>query len=211
MSRELKRGLYVVTGGEYVESGRLANAVQHAILGGARIVQYRDKGRNRAQRKHEAAALRDICHSHDVLFIINDDIRLADEVGADGVHLGRDDATIEHARHLLGDDALIGVSCYNLLGMARRAVEAGANYVAFGSFFHSQTKPGASRAEASILTEARDTLDTHIVAIGGITPDNGERLIRAGADMLAVCGGVFDHRDPESAARHFARLFRDTR
>lgn len=205
--RQLPRGLYVITGSEYVDSGRLANAVQHAVMGGARIVQYRDKSGNTAGRRREAAALRDVCHEHDVLFIVNDDIRLASSVGADGVHLGRDDATVSQARHLLGDEAIVGVSCYNQLGRARRAQQEGASYVAFGSFFPSQTKPGATPAERDILSRARDELSIHIVAVGGITTDNGSSLIRAGADMLAVCGGVFDHRDPEAAARHYARLF----
>ncbi len=205
----LPRGLYVVTGAEYVDAGRLAGAVRHAIIGGARMVQYRDKSGDHGLRRREAARLRDICHEHEALFIVNDDVRLAADCGADGVHLGRDDADIEQARNRLGGDAIIGASCYNLFGRASRAVDAGADYVAFGSFFSSQTKPGATRAEADVLTRARNELDTHIVAIGGITADNARQLIRAGADMLAVCGGVFDHRDPESAARHLARLFHE--
>ena len=204
----LPTGLYVLTGAEYVDAGRLANAVQHAILGGAKMVQYRDKSRNEGHRRHEAATLRDICRRHDVLFIVNDDVRLAADIGADGVHLGRDDTGIAQARHTLGDAAIIGASCYSSLPRARRVCDEGASYVAFGSFFPSHTKPGATVAPRDILHDARRELDTHIVAIGGITADNGDGLIRAGADMLAVCGGVFDHRDPESAARHLARLFR---
>lgn len=203
----LARGLYVITGAEYVDAGRLANAVQHAIIGGASAVQYRDKDSDASVRKREAAKLRDICRQHEVLFIVNDDVRLAADIGADGVHLGRDDATVEQARNILGPEAIIGASCYNLFGHARRAVEESADYVAFGSFFHSQTKPGATRADTQLLARARDELDTFVVAIGGITADNGLRLIRAGADMLAVCAGVFDHRDPEAAARHLSRLF----
>ena len=205
----LPRGLYVVTGAEYVDDGRLANAVQHAIIGGARAVQYRDKTGDAGKRKREAVTLRDMCHEHDVLFIVNDDVRLAAEIGADGVHLGREDAAIAHARNVLGPAAIIGASCYNLFGRASRAVGEGADYVAFGSFFHSQTKPGSIRAEPDVLTRARDELTTHVVAIGGITADNGRQLIRAGADMLAVCGGIFDHRDPEAAARHVSRLFHE--
>lgn len=204
----LPRGLYVITGSEYLETGRLANAVQHAILGGAKLVQYRDKSRVAATRKHEAATLRDICHEHDVMLIVNDDVRLAQEIGADGVHLGREDTSIEQARRLLGDDAIIGASCYNLIGRARRAVDEGADYVAFGSFFPSRTKSTGTYAERDCLARASSELDTHIVAIGGITPDNGGQLIRAGADMLAVCGGVFDQRNPEHAAHHYAVLFR---
>lgn len=206
---ELPRGLYAITNNDYVQPGFLANAVHHAVIGGAVMVQYRDKSRDYGRRKREAVQLRDICHDHEVIFIINDDVRLAEDVGADGVHLGRDDWSVETARKALGDAAIIGASCYNSLGFARRACDEGADYVAFGSFFASRTKNRAERVHVDLLTEARDKLDTHLVAIGGITPDNGATLITAGADMLAACAGVFDHRDPESAASHYAALFRD--
>lgn len=206
----LPRGLYAITSSDYVQHNMLGNAVRHAILGGARIVQYRDKSRASARRKREAAELRDICRSHDALLIINDDVRLADEIGADGVHLGRDDWAVKLARKSLGDNAIIGASCYNSMSFARRAADQGADYVAFGSFFDSRTKTGAARAHVEILSEARQALDLHIVAIGGIMPENGGRLVRAGADMIAACSGVFDHRDTESAARHYAALFAET-
>lgn len=206
---ELRKGLYVITDSGYIQSGLLANAVRHALVGGAVMVQYRDKSRDHGRRKREAATLRDICHEHDALLIINDDVRLAEEVHADGVHLGRDDRTVEAARKTLGDDVIIGASCYNSLSFARRACDQGADYVAFGSFFPSRTKASASRVHVELLTEAREQLDTHLVAIGGITPDNGATLISAGADMLAACAGVFDNRDPEGAAHHYATLFRD--
>ncbi|MDH3587875.1 MAG: thiamine phosphate synthase [Gammaproteobacteria bacterium] len=205
----LPKGLYAITDADYIQQALLANAVQHAIIGGAAMVQYRDKSRDHGRRKREAAQLRDICHAHDVLFIVNDDVRLAEEIKADGVHLGRDDWAVETARKSLGDSAIIGASCYNSLSFARRAIDQGADYVAFGSFFTSPTKGSADRVHVEILSEAREEMDTHVVAIGGITPENGGRLIAAGADMLAACSGVFDHRDPESAARHFSGLFRD--
>ena len=203
----LPKGLYVITSPDYIEQGRLGNAVQHAIIGGARMVQYRDKSRDHGRRKHEAAQLRDICRNHDALFIINDDVRLAEEIGADGVHLGRDDWEIDAARKILGDSAIIGASCYNSLGFARRARDEGADYVAFGSFFASPTKGSAERVHIGILAEARAELNMHIVAIGGIMPENADKLIQAGADMIAACSGVFDHRDPQSAASHYATLF----
>ena len=203
----LPKGLYAITNSDYTPANLLGNAVQHAIIGGARIVQYRDKSRDPGRRKHEAAQLRDICHAHDALLIINDDVRLADDVAADGVHLGRDDWPIERARRVLGDSAIIGASCYNSLGLARRARDDGADYVAFGSFFTSSTKTQAGRVPVEILSDARAEFSLHIVAIGGIMPENGAKLIRAGADMIAACSGVFNHRDPESAAHHYAALF----
>lgn len=207
--RSLPRGLYVITSPDYVSPGMFSNAVQHAILGGARIVQYRDKSRDTARRKREAATLRDICRDHGTLFIINDDLRLAQDVGADGVHLGHGDRSIQEARRLLGGDAIIGASCYNSTGLAHRAIDDGADYLSFGSFYPSRSRRDAERADRETLSHAREKFETHIVASGGITTDNGSLLIRAGADMLAVCAGVFDHRDPESAARAFARLFEE--
>ncbi|MDH3646319.1 MAG: thiamine phosphate synthase [Gammaproteobacteria bacterium] len=205
----LPKGLYAITDSDYIQPSLLGNAVQHAILGGAVMVQYRDKGRNPGRRKREAIQLRDICHDHDVPLIINDDVRLAEEIQADGVHLGRDDWSVETARKALGDSAIIGASCYNSMGFARRARDEGADYVAFGSFFPTQTKERAERATSDILTEASTELDQHIVAIGGIKPENGANLIRAGADMIAACSGVFDRRDSESASHHYAALFRN--
>jgi len=205
----LRKGLYAVTDSHYIQPNMLSNAVQHAVIGGAVMVQYRDKGRNPGRRKREAAQLRDICHDHDALLIVNDDVRLAEEIGADGVHLGRDDLPVAAARKALGESAIIGASCYTSIGFARRARDEGADYVAFGSFFPSQTKGRAERAYSDVLTTARSEMELHIVAIGGIMPENGASLIAAGADMIAACSGVFNQRDPESAARHYANLFRN--
>ncbi len=204
---KLPKGLYVLTNSDYIGPDMLGNTVQRAIVGGARMVQYRDKTRDQGRRTHEAAQLRDICRDHDALFIVNDDVRLAAEIGADGVHLGRDDWEVDAARKLLGDSAIIGASCYNSLGLARRARDDGADYVAFGSFFTSPTNGSAERAHVGILGEARAELDIHIVAIGGIMPENAAKLIQAGADMIAASSGVFDHRDTQSAAHHYATLF----
>lgn len=205
----LPRGLCVVTGAEYVSPGLLGNAVQHAILGGARMVEYRDPTREAGRRKREAAMLRDICRDHGVLFIVSADLRLADEVGADGVHLGPRDRSLEQARTTLGEHALIGAWCEDSLGLARRAVESGADYVTFGNFFPARAETRTERADRDVLGHAR-AFASHVVASGGITKDNGAQLIRAGADMLAVCRGIFDHRDAESAARQIAALFAPT-
>lgn len=204
--RALPRGLCVVTGAEYVAPGMLGNAVQHAILGGARMVEYRDATRESGRRKREAATLRDICHDHDALFVVRGDLRLAEDVGADGVHLGPRDRPLAEARRALGATARIGAWCENSIGLARRAADDGADYVVFGSFYPSRTNPDTERADRDVLARARE-LGVHVVASGGITVDNGVQLVRAGADMLAVCSGVFDHRDPESAARRLASLF----
>ncbi len=197
-------GLYAIT-----DSGqqRLAQQVELALEGGARIVQYRDKSTNQKRRETQARKLLDLCRKYSALFIINDDVDLAAATGADGVHLGRDDQDITSARNELRDEAIIGVSCYNRLELALAAQKAGASYVAFGRFFPSSTKPHAVQAEIELLREAKQKLHIPIVAIGGITPENGASLIAAGADMLAVIQGLFGQKDIRAAAEQFNKLF----
>ncbi|MFO1418525.1 MAG: thiamine phosphate synthase [Methylotetracoccus sp.] len=197
-------GLYAITR----ESGRgwhPVEAVEAAIRGGARLIQYREK--NDDDRKSTAIALLAVCRRLGVPLIINDDIELARRIQADGVHLGRDDGSIEAARERLGPGAIIGVSCYDSVQRASSAERAGADYVAFGRFFPSRTKPAASLARVASLIEARRVIGIPIAAIGGITPSNGGELLRAGADFLAVIDAVFGEPDPEVAARDFAALF----
>jgi len=206
MSITLK-GLYAITDGSLTPGDALAPAVAAAIRGGARLVQYRDKSADIARRGREAGSLAALCHDHGVLFIVNDDVELARECAADGVHLGKDDGDLAAARVRLGPRALIGVSCYDSLERAVAAAYAGADYVAFGSFHASGSKPAAVRAPMTLLTEARKALGIPLCAIGGITPENGASLIAAGADMLAVIRGVFAAGDVTAAARAYAGLF----
>lgn len=201
------RGLYAIADTAVLPPARLLDAVVQALDGGARIIQYRDKTGDGARRLEEARALGRLCRDHDALFLVNDDVALAAESGADVVHLGREDAAPAGARARLGERAVIGVSCYNELARAVAAVAQGANYVAFGSFFPSGTKPRAVRAPVALLQEARRVLPVPIVAIGGITPENGAALIAAGADALAVIEGVFRQPDIRAAAERYARLF----
>jgi thiamine-phosphate pyrophosphorylase len=201
-------GLYAITDTALTPSfAQLADAVEQATLGGARIIQYRDKIDNERRRLEHARTLAVLCHEHGAALIVNDDVELARAVGADGVHLGRDDMSPERARAMLGPRCVIGVSCYNSLSLAHQAVQSGANYVAFGRFFPSKTKPQAVQADPALLREARRTLNVPVAAIGGITPGNAPRLIDAGADMLAVINGVFGQADVRDAARRFAELF----
>lgn len=203
----LRRGLYALTDSTLIPEDRLIPAVAAAIAGGAVLVQYRDKSGDAAKRAWEAQDLVNLCRPLGVPLIINDDVALAAAVGADGVHLGRDDGDIAAARAALGPGALIGVSCYNELERARAAEAAGADYVAFGSFFPSSVKPGAVRAEVDLLRQARQQLNVPLVAIGGINADNGALLIEAGADLLAVISDVFGQDDIRAAARRIADLF----
>ncbi len=200
-------GLYAITDRDLAGADGIVVQVERALEGGARLIQYRDKGENHTRRLGEARALLALCRAHGAPLIINDDIALAQEIGADGVHIGRDDAALALARRRLGPEAIIGVSCYNDLQRAEQAQAGGANYVAFGRFFASGTKPQAVQADLALLRQARSVLHLPLVAIGGITPENGAQLIRAGADMLAVIQGVFGQPDIRGACRAFAKLF----
>jgi len=200
-------GLYAITDSSLTPGSDLANQVARAIAGGASIIQYRDKQSAANKRYQQAGALSVLCRQHDIPLIINDDVELAAAVGAAGVHLGKTDATLSQARNRLGAKAIIGVSCYNELDRATAAAKSGANYVAFGRFFPSRSKPVAVMAEPALLQQARKLIELPIVAIGGITPDNGGPLIAAGADLLAVIHGVFGQADIQTAAAGYNLLF----
>jgi len=203
--RKTVSGLYAVTPG-LADVALLTSQVAAALRGGARVVQYRNKTASEQLRHKQAARIARLCREAGACFIVNDSIELARQVAADGVHLGEDDDSVGAARALLGPDKLIGVSCYDQLGRAREAIAQGADYVAFGSFFPSPTKPGAATATRGLLRAAKE-FSRPIVAIGGITPDNAGGLIEAGADAVAVVSAVFDAPDVEIAARCIARLF----
>ena len=201
------RGLYAITAPVADGAAALAAAVAAAIDGGARIVQYRDKSDDEHRRLVEAKALRDACRARAVPLVINDDVALAAAIGADGVHVGLEDASVREARAALGAGRIVGATCHASLELAREAVRAGADYVAFGSFFASPTKPGATPAPLELLRAARAELDVPIAAIGGIDARRGERLLAAGASYLAVVSGLFGARDVRRAAQGYARLF----
>jgi len=198
-------GLYAITPG-LADSALLTSKVEAALRGGARVVQYRNQAADERLRREQALRIARLCRDAGACFIVNDSIELAREVAADGVHLGKDDDGVGAARAVLGPGKLIGVSCYNQLWRARDAVAQGADYVAFGSFFPSPTKPGAVTASLELLRAAKE-FSRPIVAIGGITPDNAAALIEAGADAVAVVSAVFDAPDVERAARRIAGLF----
>lgn len=198
-------GLYAITPDE-ADTVELLRKVRLALLGGARILQYRNKTADAALRLKQAKALCGLAREFAVPLIINDDVALAVQVDADGVHLGGADGGVADARALLGSGKLIGVSCYNRPALAHEAVQQGADYVAFGSFFPSTVKPGAVVATPDLLRQARRELNVPIVAIGGITVQNGAQLLAAGADALAVISAVFDAADVQHAARQLSTL-----
>ena len=198
------RGLYAITQTDHKSADLIINEVIAAIKGGAVVVQYRDK--NPSDAIYLASELLKVCHRSNVPLLINDDVELAANIGADGVHIGKEDGAMAQARSCLGAKAIIGVSCYNCVDQAVDAEIQGATYVAFGRFFPSTSKPLAAPAQLDTLRQARLKLSVPIVAIGGILPDNGGQLLTAGADLLAVIGGLFEN-DPEQSALAYQALF----
>ena len=200
-------GLYGITDGSTGQE--LIHKVTQAIQGGLAVLQYRDKTHDYSTRLSDAMNLRELCCTHHIPFIINDDVELAKLLHADGVHLGQDDMSISKARQRLGHHAIIGVSCYDQLELALDAQQQGANYVAFGAFFNSPTKPNAPTASLETLQAAKQKIHLPICTIGGITLDNAPQLIDNGADMVAVISSLFSDNNIDDTARQFSKLFTD--
>lgn len=201
------RGLYGITP-DWADTARLLVAVQAAIQGGMTALQWRPKGDSHADRMEQGRQLAQLCRSADVAFIVNDSMDTALALDADGVHLGRDDGDPRAARALLGHSKIVGCSCYDQPELARRALTAGADYIAFGAVYPSSVKPEAARATLEQLTQARRLARSWpgvarpaVVAIGGITPDNAGAVVQAGADSIAVISALFEAPDVEAAAR----------
>jgi len=208
MRKNLLHGLYAITDSALIPAENFSDTVEQAILGGTKIIQYRDKTQDATKQFEQAYILRQLCQKYHIPLIINDNIELARQIKADGVHLGKQDENIATARAILGDKAIIGISCYNQLNLAEHAVKMGADYIAFGRFFNSPTKPNAVQASIDLLRQAKQRFkNIPIVAIGGITPENGKQLIEAGADCLAVISGVFGQTDVKMATQQYAELF----
>ena len=193
------RGLYAVTP-DLADTRDLVARAEAAIIGGACALQYRNKSATAALRREQAEALAGVCAKRGVPLIVNDDPQLARAVGAAGVHVGEADGGVAAARAVVGNDMIVGVSCYDDFALAQRLVAEGADYVAFGSFFPSAVKPGARRADVALLARGR-SLPVPVVAIGGITATGAGELAAAGADAVAVISAVFDAAEPAAVAR----------
>lgn len=206
---KLINGLYAITP-ETSDSNKLLRDVEAALRGGASMLQYRAKYLAPNLRANQAQALQSLCKKYRVPLIINDDPAFAASMSASGVHLGSQDMPAGEAHQSLLAGMLVGVSCYDQLTLAIEAERNGADYVAFGSFFPSPTKPNAVRPALDLLREAKQKLSCPIVAIGGITVDNAPLLLEAGADAVAVISALFDASDIESSAKQFAQLFKQS-
>ncbi len=200
-------GLYAITP-DLEDTARLCQMVEASILGGASVVQYRNKVANEALRFSQASALLPICRQHQIPFIINDHLDLFLALDADGLHIGGDDGDISASKQRIGEHKILGVSCYTDFANAEKAEKAGADYVAFGACFPSNTKPHAPRAELSLFAQAK-ALSIPCVAIGGITLDNADSVIKAGASAIAVIGELFnrDLEETKTVAQQFSSLF----
>ena len=199
-------GLYAVTP-DLDDTTELLRRVGQALQGGLRLLQYRNKPAAAALRREQAGALLALSRAQGVPLVINDDLQLALEIGADGAHLGREDGDLAAARAALGPGKLLGISCYDDIGRAREAKRVGADYVAFGSFFASPTKPAAVRAPLTLLGAAKAELGLPVCAIGGITLQNAPQLIAAGAALLAVITDLFEAPDIRARAAAYTSLF----
>lgn len=202
------KGLYAITDTSHIDYATMLEKTHAILQAGAHILQYRFTETEHKDRIIQATQLNQLCHLFKVPLIINNDIDLAMQINAAGVHLGKDDPPIDEARATLGKHAIIGCSCYNDLSRASDAIGAGADYLAFGAFFPSPSKPEATYATPAIITQAKLAfVDTCVVAIGGITPENGRSLITAGADILAVISGLYRSAHPFNATTKYINLF----
>jgi len=200
------QGLYAIADAGLLSAQAMPKAVEAVLLGGGALIQYREKGQHGSAREMVARELKRLCQQYRRPLIINDDIELAVAIAADGVHLGRDDDSLDIARQALGPEAIIGVSCYNDLQRAERLATK-ADYLAFGAFYPSSSKPEAVLAEPKILAVAAKYRRPR-VAIGGITTENAPILLAAGAEMLAVISGLFEAKDIVSRTRDFSALIK---
>jgi thiamine-phosphate pyrophosphorylase len=199
------RGLYAVTPA-IADTADLCARVARCLAGGAALVQYRAKAADAILALEQARRLAALCHGAGALFIVNDSIELARASGADGVHVGRDDAPVAEARRAL-PGAIVGASCYDDARLAQAAANQGADYVSIGSVFASPTKPNARRAPLALLGEAARASGLPVAAIGGIDLSNARQARDAGADMLAVISAIFEAEDVEAAARALSQLY----
>jgi thiamine-phosphate pyrophosphorylase len=199
--------LYAITDSQLMPGEKLFSGVELALKGGCKFVQYRDKSLDASKRLNDARKLLTLCNQYNANLIINDDVQLAHRINAQGVHMGQGDGDVSAARKLLGARAIIGVTCHDSLELAKKAVADGASYIAFGRFFSSHTKPGARPAPLALLTQAKIQFpDITIAAIGGINIENAPSVLASGANLIAVCHGLFATKDITAQAVLFNSL-----
>lgn len=199
-------GLYAILP-ELTNTDELINKTQQVLVGGAKVIQYRNKSTNRQLQKHQAGLLLQLCKHHGIPLIINDYLDLTLEIDADGLHIGRDDFAIADARKFLGNDKILGASCYDDLNLAIHAESQGVDYVAFGSFFPSKTKSNTVPVSVDFIRNARQQINIPIVGIGGIQCHHVSTLIDSGCDAIAVCNDLFAIDQTKAKAAEFTQIF----
>ena len=210
MSNPRISGIYAITP-DLIDTTNLVMLTQQVLISGVQLIQYRNKIADNALKLEQAALLSTLCYEFNTPLIINDDLDLAIKVGADGVHLGAEDITVVEARRRLGPGKIIGASCYNKLRYAIEAENYGADYVAFGSFYISSTKPGAVSAPINLLRKAKQYLQIPVVAIGGIDSENIIELAYKGADAVAVSSSIFNSINIQLETKKLSCIFKQTK
>ena len=200
------KGLYAITP-DSADLNTLIQKTKSAIEGGAFMVQYRSKIQDRDVKMQQCAAILRLCREYEIPCIVNDDVEMCRVLEADGVHLGEKDDNIAEVRHILGEDAIIGSSCYDQLDRAKSAQKEGASYVAFGAMFPTSTKPNAPRATLALLKEAKREIQIPIVAIGGITVNNAHDVIKTGIDAISVINSLYEAKSTKETAETFVKMF----
>lgn len=206
MNKPKISGLYAITP-DLNNTDDLLDKTQQVLAGGAQLIQYRNKSAHDALRREQAGLLLQLCREYKVPLIINDYVELAVALDADGVHVGRADSSIGDARRQLGQDKIVGASCYNNLDLALRAEESGADYVAFGAFFPSRTKTDTVPVTTHWVDQAKQKVTVPVVGIGGIRLANAATVIKSGCDVIAVCNDLFAAENIQAQAKQYVRLF----
>ncbi len=200
MSKNL-HGLYAITDEVLTPKSSVVAQVEKALRAGVDIVQFRDKSSLDSEVESICVELQELCTKHNATFIIDDRVELVAKIGADGLHIGKDDIPLNRAREIVGKNVIIGVSCYGEIKRAEDAQKGLADYVAFGSFFHSSTKPKSTVVDALILKEAKEILNIPICAIGGINSSNIDELLMHKPDMISVVSAIFGDKNIEERVK----------
>jgi len=210
MTKKLS-GLYAITNENLMPEKFFLSMAETALASGVSVLQYRDKSTDTNKRLNQASALKKLCDQYNAFFIINDDVKLAKQVDADGIHIGKNDLSLQETKEQLGNNKIIGVSCYNQLNLATDAIKNGASYIAFGSFFGSSIKPDAPYASSNLISTIKQQHNIPVCCIGGITTKNHYPLLEAGADMLAVISDIFSqtsHKDIACRCSQYEQAFK---
>lgn len=207
LNKELLKGLYVLTDATLTPTETMLEQVERVLKSGVNVIQYRDKYATDEEAEKQCIRLQALCDVYEAVFIIDDRLEIAYRINADGLHVGEDDVSYEEARALLGEDKIIGVSCYGNIERAQKYASLGADYVAFGSFFPSPTKPHAKVVDPEVLKVAKEKLNVPICAIGGINEENIELLSRYDIAMYSLISAVYkDDAIEENLEKLYAKI-----